>query len=90
MSNNKQSSVIWFAIESWKLGMQLQNQEISKDKHSVLWVDLLVKAKAMHKEEIKDAFQEGQEIPPLDDTKDEYSPMTKTLNYYKETYGGNK
>jgi hypothetical protein len=59
MSNNKQSSVIWFAIESWKLGMQLQNQEISKDKHSVLWVDLLVKAKAMHKKEIKDAFNQG-------------------------------
>jgi hypothetical protein len=86
MSNNKQSSVIWFAIESWKLGMQLQNQEISKDKHSVLWVDLLVKAKAKHEEEIMKSFQEGQEIPPLDDTKDEYSPM----NYYKETYGGNK
>jgi hypothetical protein len=54
MSNNKQSSVIWFAIESWKLGMQLQNQEISKDKHSVLWVDLLVKAKAKHEEDINE------------------------------------
>jgi hypothetical protein len=81
MSNNKQSSVIWFAIESWKLGMQLQNQEISKDKHSVLWVDLLVKAKAKHEEEIKDACQEFLDTTLPDEVINEY---------YKQTYRGNK
>jgi hypothetical protein len=84
MSNNKQSSLIWFAIESWKLGMQLQNQEISKDKHSVLWVDLLVKAKAMHKEEIKNAYWAG-----IDDHLNQ-NKMPNSEGYYNETYGGNK
>ena len=87
MNNNKQSSVIWFAIESWKLGMQLQNQEISKDKHSVLWVDLLVKAKAMHKEEIEYAYDSG-----LFDRSIDYfgGELDEDEQHYNKTYGGNK
>ena len=73
MSNNKQSSIIWFAVESWKLGMQLQNKEISIDKYSVLWVDLLVKAKAMHKEEIEDAhWYGGQDVAIHESTCEQY------------------
>ena len=82
MSNNKQSSVIWFAIESWKLGMQLQNQEISKDKHSVLWVDLLVQAKAMHKEEIENAFISGDDSDCLQ----EQDSKLFSEHYYKVTF----
>jgi hypothetical protein len=86
MSNNKQSSVEWFSKESWKLKVKFENKEITIGEYGVTYVDLLTQAKAMHKEEIMKSFQEGQEIPPLDDTKDEYSPM----NYYNETFGGNK
>ena len=38
------------------------------------------------KDLIQNVFQEGQEFPPLIDGKDHYS----WLNYYNETYGGNK
>lgn len=38
------------------------------------------------KDLIQNVFQEGQEFPPLIHGKDHYS----WLNYYNETYGGNK
>jgi hypothetical protein len=38
------------------------------------------------KDLIQNVFQEGQEFPPLIHGKDNYS----WLNYYNETYGGNK
>jgi phage antirepressor YoqD-like protein len=50
MSNNKQSSVEWFANESWQLKVQLDNQEISVDEYAVAYVRLLYKAKEMEKE----------------------------------------
>jgi hypothetical protein len=72
------SSVELFAIALYEGGyLQGNGDEIN---------DLLKHYKALHKKEIIKSFQEGQEIPPLDDTKDEYSPM----NYYNETYGGKK
>jgi hypothetical protein len=56
MNNNKQSSVDWFANESWQLKVQLDNQEISVDEYAVAYVRLLYKAKAMHKQEIVEAY----------------------------------
>ena len=59
MSNNKQSSVEWFANESCQLKVQLDNQEISVDEYAVAYVILLYKAKAMHKEEVEASYADG-------------------------------
>ena len=72
MSNNKQSSVEW-----------LQAIELERDLTLADWN----KAKAMHKEEITEAFDEGQEY--------EYqyhinsTPKFDSETYYNETFGGN-
>jgi hypothetical protein len=50
-SNNKQSSVEWFARESGKLRRQLEDGQISFDQHAVLWVNLFEKAKAMQQKQ---------------------------------------
>ena len=78
MSNNKQSSIDWFANESWQLKVQLDNQEISVDEYAVAYVRLLYKAKAMHKEEIINSFFEG--AYGGDNISGE--------QYYEQTYGG--
>ena len=72
MSNNKQSSVEWlyFAMESF----------IHKSCR-VHFVEYLEKAKAMHKEEIKDAQIDGS----MNSTLVEY----RIPHYYNETFGGN-
>ena len=72
MSNNKQSSVEQLAIALYENGyLQGNGDEID---------DLLVYFKAMHKEEIENAYNYGQQIPPF-----EYAEQ-----YYNETFGDNK
>ena len=78
--NNKQSSVEWLVEELW---------QTSKDRF--IWSDLLEQAKAMHKEEIKQAqvvaFTDGCRI----DQEDYESPFEDWEQYYKHTFeGGNK
>ena len=82
MSNDKQSSVEW-------LVKQL-NQKIDYIPMSQ-WdeiTEVIEQAKAMHKEEIIKAFDEGQEY--------EYqyhinsTPKFDSETYYNETYGGNR
>ena len=82
MSNDKQSSVEW-------LVKQL-NQKIDYIPMSQ-WdeiTEVIEQAKAMHKEEIIKAFDEGQEY--------EYqyhinsTPKFDSETYYNETFGGNK
>ena len=82
MTNNKQRSVEWFANKSWQLKVQLDNQEISVDEYAVSYVRLLYKAKAMHKEEIKNAFTNGF-ISHLG------SNRIADETFYNETFGGN-
>ena len=65
MSNNKQSSVEWL-FEQYKLIGMLTTAQFEK-------------AKAMHKEEIARAYQEG-----LIDSMN-HAPK----DYYNETFGGN-
>ena len=82
MSKNKQSSIEW-------LISQLQK---SKDWHRVLneisqmssaMVDIIEQAKAMHKEEIIQSWENGD---------GEFDNIAKqmSLEYYNETFGGNK
>ena len=82
MSNNKQSSVEWFANESCQLKVQLDNQEISLDEYAVAYVRLLYKAKAMHKQEIIDSANKllYHGTGPGD---------TAAEQYYNETFEGN-
>ena len=82
MSNNKQSSVEWFANESCQLKVQLDNQEISVDEYAVSYVRLLYKAKAMHKEEIKNAYTNGF-------ISSRGSNRIADEIFYNETFGGN-
>ena len=82
MSNDKQSSVEWFANESWQVKVQLDNQEISVDEYAVAYVRLLYKAKAMHKEEITQAWKKG-------DGEFDNCAKEMSLEYYNETYGDN-
>jgi hypothetical protein len=70
MSNNKQSSVELFAIALYEAGYW----EGNVDKLN----DLLDYHKAMHKEEIQDAWNDG------------YNEIGGPEQYYNETYGGNK
>ena len=79
MSNNKQSSIERFAVELW--------EQMSMSGDGEVFTNLLNQAKAMHKEEITEAFDEGQEY--------EYqyhinsTPKFDSETYYNETFGGN-
>ena len=68
----KQSSVELFAIALYEKGFLKGNgNEIN---------DLLEQAKAMHKEEVTDAYIDGHSI---------YGENTNAEKYYNETFGGN-
>jgi hypothetical protein len=79
MSNNKQSSVDWLIAE---LGEYFP--------HEIGGIELMVrKAKAMHEEEIMDAYHDGKTngmdiSHPLSLTKE-----ILASEYYNETFGGN-
>jgi hypothetical protein len=62
----KQTAVEWYFTELW-----------SAPKDKFIWHSILIKAKEMEKEQIKDAYNYGQQIPPF-----EYAEQ-----YYNETYG---
>ena len=75
MSNNKQSSVEFFLYEMFSLLGEFENKALPSYKI----MDLFEQAKAMHKEEIARAYQEG-----LIDSMN-HAPK----DYYNETFGGN-
>jgi hypothetical protein len=62
----KQTAVEWYFTELW-----------SAPKDKFIWHSILIKAKEMEKEQIKDAYNYGQQIPPF-----EYAEQ-----YYNQTYG---
>ena len=76
MSNNKQSSIDWLVKEL--------NQKIDYIPMSQ-WDEIreiITKAKAMHKEEIKNAIMFG-------DCRGQISTYATSEQYYNETFGGN-
>jgi hypothetical protein len=74
MSNNKQSSIELFAIAIYeKFKMEGNGNELN---------DLFEQYKAMHKEEIKDAFTNGYIFS-------KHSNRIADEQYYELTYGGN-
>ena len=54
MSNNKQSSIEWLAIQLW--------EEMNMQGDGAVFNKLLEQAKAMHKKEIMDAFGGGCQV----------------------------
>ena len=68
MSNNKQSSIDYLL-------------DHLHYKDSLKWAEVIEQAKAMHKEEIKDAYYDGSKDFPIHESTCE--------QYYNETYGGN-
>jgi len=77
MSNNKQSSVEWFAKESWKLRVELEDEKISFGEYANKYYQLKEQAKAMHKEEMIDfAMKFMMQDRPI-------------ISFYNKTFGGN-
>ena len=76
MSNNKQSSVEWFAQESWKLRIELEAGKISMGEYANKYYQLKEQAKAMHKEEMVDfAMKFMMQDRPI-------------ISFYNEIFGG--
>ena len=69
MSNNKQSSVEW-----------LVEKMLTQDWYTYKSLEYIKQAKAMHKEEIKEALIDGS----MNSTLIEY----RIPQYYNETFGG--
>ena len=88
MSNNKQSSVEWLYDNLNRCFEKFDNGEYSYTDFVNASKEVKQQAKAMHKEEIIKAFDEGQEY--------EYqyhinsTPKFDSETYYNETYGGNR
>ena len=61
----KQTAVEWYFTELW-----------TAPKDKFIWHSILIKAKEMEKQQIKEAYNYGQQIPPF-----EYAEK-----YYEETY----
>ena len=80
MSNNKQSSVEKMFQEM--LGIQQEGIKLTFDEN----LDLLEKYKAMHKEEIEDAWDKGDYCIDLPDGTWEQK-YKSAEHYYNETFG---
>ena len=79
MSNNKQSSIDWLESEITRRG--------PKENNPPQWLkELYEQAKAMHKEEIKDAISVGYNMATPSEP---YDNLHKGDKHYYETFGGN-
>ena len=82
MTNNKKSSVEWFAKEINELNFWLESRQITNREFNRLKLKVLNKAKEKHKEEIIDSYCDGR-----------LSVISKKVisagQYYNETFGGN-
>ena len=59
MSNDKQSSVEWYIIERHNIEIQSRLGKISSTQYDEQLIKIEEQAKAMHKEEIAQAFDNG-------------------------------
>jgi hypothetical protein len=86
MSNKQSSSIDWFAKESWKLRVELEDEKISLGEYANKYYQLKEQAKAMHKEEIMDANFYGQRLHAKSVTNTMMEDNAE--QYYNETFGG--
>jgi len=80
MSDKQQTAVEYYSNEIGKLTADLVTGRISGKQFVMLEIKLLQQAKEMEKEQIVNAFEDGQSELSLKDKHD----------YYNETYGGNE
>lgn len=71
MSNKKPSSIEWVEQQ-----FQIIIEKGNSDVENLIWQQ----AKAMHKEEIKDAYNESFRLRD--------KPYSTAVKYYNETFGG--
>jgi hypothetical protein len=74
---NKQTAVEWLFKESLGITLQLENRRISHRNWELQMVKLYEQAKEMEKEQIKDAYEQGD------------IQLVNGEQYYEQTYGGN-
>ena len=85
MSKNKQSSVEWLQV----IVKDMIANGGDSDLHAVL--SHIEQAKAMHKDEIMDAFDKGCDIGcDIGSNYNYHDGHNQGYDYYNETYGGNK
>ena len=85
MSNNKQSSVEWYIIERHIIEIQSRLGLISPIEYDAKLIKIEEQAKAMHKEEIENAFVECWKA----NMPDGYECKLSAKEYYNEKFGGN-
>jgi hypothetical protein len=83
MSNNKQSSVEWYSVKRDVLEIKVRLGKLSANEYAEELAKAEQQAKAMHKEEIKQAIMFG-------DCRGQISTYATSEEYYNETFGGNK
>lgn len=74
----KISAVEWYENRIFILQIQLEKKEISLGEYSVTRVELFKQAKAMEKEQIIDAYNNGQQIPPFEYAEQYYNKTFKS------------
>ena len=79
MSNNKQSSVEWYIIERHNIEIQSRLGKISSTQYDEQLIKIEEQAKAMHKEEITQAWKKG-------DGEFDNCAKEMSLEYYNETF----
>ena len=79
MSNNKKSSIEWLNDELASLNFDYLTGQIGNKEYNERHKSILEQAKAMHKEEIEDAYWEGGQDVPVSGQ--------QCQRYYNETFG---
>lgn len=81
----KQTAVQWYAIESGKLEVERAKGYLTFSQMFDKMLEILKQAKAMEKEQIRDAYMEGylEEIPNPSESH-YYKDMAE--DYYNETF----
>ena len=87
MSNNKQSSLEWYAEKEHEIAREFVLANINHREYFDKKRELLEQAKAMHKEEIMDANFYGQRLHAKSVTNTMMEDNAE--QYYNETFGGN-
>jgi len=75
----KQTALDWYIQQNFNNIVQRETQQISQDEYVIAYNNLLNQAKKMEKEQIIDAYEQG----------DKYKLNFSGEQFYNETYGGN-
>ena len=88
MSNNKQSSVEWVIENLTLIHALLSRREIGVEFFNRKYNEIVEQGKAMHEEEIEDAWDKGDYCIDLPDGTWEQK-YKSAKQYYNETFGNN-